>query len=91
LKTRLKSSRIKKRKNKLIMQSEEIEIFETSYIKYEKNKVSIDIQKRLYIKSKSTIVVSKNFNLVCFENDYFDDIQKYLINKREDREQYCHC
>lgn len=83
MKTRLKSSRIKRRKDKLKLENLSVEIFEKSYIEYKRNKINMSIQKKFETKYKNNIVVSENFNLVYFENDYFEDIQKYLTSSTE--------
>ena len=88
MKTR-KVIRGKKRKSKLDSQSLNNGIFENSYIEYNYNKTSIEILKKSYMKSKNNIVVSKNFNLVYFEDDYFEDIQKYLTSNIEAKASVC--
>jgi len=78
LKTKLRAFRTKKRKNKHVFESKNIEIFEQSLIQNKKTRVAIATHKEVYIQSKNNIIVSENFNLVYFEDNYFEDIEKYL-------------
>ena len=77
----MKSKLRKKSKTKNVFDNKYREIFEQSFIRDKKNKRSITTYKEIYIQSKNNIIVSKNFNLVYFEDDYFEDIEKYLTKQ----------
>lgn len=84
MKTKLRTSRTKKRRNKHVFKSKSIEIFKQSFIQDKKTRVTIATRKEVYMQFKSNIIVSENFNLVYFEDDYFEDIEKYLTNHRSE-------